>query len=339
MHIPDPSETVRAGDTVTAHHQHRLYRSGCSLLMVVAISLPAWAQTGPYEGTWHGAFFGVNGAPRTGTVVVQGRTGEWKMDAASRTNPCVGMAAPITLRDDGPDGLSFEIQRSKALAGCNDTVMHLRRNGVHGLVGTLNKRPFELTRRTDDAMDSAKTGVAQPAATGLAAPPAHLAQTTAAPGPMTAAASVPVGLAARAAPTRVEMIYFGGNDCPPCVAWRGVELPKLKNMEGFRNVDFTHVYKTVMSTVPAESFLPDHVKPYKSKLDAASGSNRGSAQTAIVVDGEVFDYYYGTRSADDIAARLVAIKRGGAYPYERCLELRNGYNATRGQCVRPIAPS
>lgn len=338
MHIPDPSETARAGDTVTAHHQHRLYRSACSLLMVVAISIPAWAQTGPYEGTWHGAFFGVNGAPRTGTVVVRGRTGEWKMEAESRTNPCVGMAVPIALRDDGPDGLSFEIQRSKALAGCNDTVMHLRRNGVDGLVGTLNKRPFELTRKTADAMDSAKTGVAPPAATGMAAPPTHLALTTS-PNPMKAAASVPVEMAARAAPSRVEMIYFGGNDCPPCVAWRGVELPKLKNMEAFRNVDFTHVYKTVMSTVPAESFLPDHVKPYKSKLDAASGSNRGSAQTAIVVDGEVFDYYYGTRTADDIAARLVAIKRGGAYPYERCLELRNGYNATRGQCVRPIAPS
>jgi hypothetical protein len=216
--------------------------------------------------------------------------------------------------------------------------MHLRRNGVDGLIGTLNKRPFELTRKTADSMNSAKTGLAQSAAPGMEATPNHLVQATPT-SPMTATASVPVGLSGRAAPTRVEMIYFGGNDCPPCVAWRGVELPKLKNMEAFRNVDFTHVYKTVMSTVPGESFLPDHVKPYKSKLDAASGLNRGSAQTAIVVDGEIFDYYYGTRSADDIAARLVAIKRGGVYPYERCLELRNGYNATRGQCVRPVAPS
>lgn len=338
MHVPDPSQPVRGGGAATAHLQYRLHRNACLLLMVVAVLLPARAQTGPYEGTWHGAFFGVNGAPRTGTVVVQGRTGEWKMDAESRTNPCVGMAAPIALRDDGPDSLSIEIQRSKALAGCNDTVMHLRRNGVDGLVGTLNKRPFELTRKTTDSMNSAKTGIAPPAATGMATPSTHLPQTPT-PNPMPAAVSVPVGLSARAAPTRVEMIYFGGNDCPPCVAWRGVELPKLKNMEAFRNVEFTHVYKTVMSTVPAESFLPDHVKPYKSKLDAASGLNRGSAQTAIVVDGEVFDYYYGTRSADEIAARLVAIKRGGAYPYERCLELRNGYNATRGQCVRPMAPS
>ncbi|MGJ7487016.1 hypothetical protein ACSFA2_17275 [Variovorax sp. LT2P21] len=306
--------------------------------MVTAVSLPVWAQTGRYEGTWDGTFFGVNGAPRTGTVVVRGQTGEWKMDAESRTNPCVGMAAPIALRDDGPDSLSFEIQRSKALAGCPDTVMHLRRNGVDGLIGMLNKRPFELTRKTPDSLSPAKTGAAPLAATGMAVPPNNPAQTEP-KNQMTSAVSAPAGSSARVAPTRVEMIYFGGNDCPPCVAWRGVELPKLKNMEAFRNVDFTHVYKTVMSTVPAETFLPDHVKPYKSKLDAASGLNRGSAQTAIVVDGEIFDYYYGTRSAEDIAERLVAIKRGGAYPYERCLELRNGYNATRGQCVRPVAPS
>lgn len=138
---------------------------------------------------------------------------------------------------------------------------------------------------------------------------------------------------------KVQMIYFGGNDCPPCVAWRGLDLPKLQAMETFRQIEFTHVYKTVMSTVPSATFLPEKLRPLKEKLDVASGHNRGSSQTAIVVDGEIFDYYYGSRSADEIAPRLAAILAGGRYPYERCLELRNGFNATRGQCVRPVPPS
>jgi Protein of unknown function (DUF995) len=163
-----------------------------------------------------------------------------------------------------------------------------------------------------------------------------LAATAAAPGAQPTQATTPATMRQAG---KVQMIYFGGNDCPPCVAWRGVELPKLRAAEPFRQIEFTHVYKSVMSTVPAAAFLPEPIRPFKEQLDVASGHNRGSSQTAIVVNGEIFDYYYGSRSADEIVSRLTAILAGGRYPYERCLELRNGFHATRGQCVRPVPPS
>lgn len=304
---------------------------GRTLLLAIALVavLPAWSQPGRFEGAWQADFIGSTGLPRSGTVTVQGQAGQWDMDTRSRDNPCVGLAAPIAVRSDGPEGLTFDIQRSKVIPGCSDTVMRLVADGADTLTGTLNKRPLRLVRLA--------ASVARPPSPEDVRPSAVAPTTTT----TTESRSPPVGgtTAARPAPVRIEMIYFGGNDCPPCVAWRGVELPKLQKMDVFRAVTFTHVYKTVMSTVPSESFLPDQIKPYKAKLDAASGFNRGSAQTAIVVDGEVFDYYYGARSAEDIQQRLSALQRGGAYPFERCLELRNGYNATRGQCARAVPPS
>ena len=128
----------------------------------------------------------------------------------------------------------------------------------------------------------------------------------------------------------VKMIYMGGNDCPPCVAWRGLELPKLEKMKIFKDFEFIYVVKTIVSPVPNSMFLPEKVKPFKDVLDEAGTGNRGSSQTAIVVDGKVFDYYFGFRSAEEIEERIRAIKSGGVYPFERCIKLVKG-NAT--QCA------
>lgn len=196
--------------------------------------------------------------------------------------------------------------------------------------------PNDLARNADKRYGLLQV-VGQEVAAAAAAPAAPtVPAVAAAPSARAVPAATPSGTPR---PGKIQMIYFGGNDCPPCVAWRGLELPKLRATEMFRQIEFTHVYKSVMSPVPSAAFLPEQVRPFKEKLDVASGHNRGSSQTAIVVDGEVFDYYYGSRSADEIAPRLAAILAGGRYPFERCLELRNGYNATRGQCVRPVPPS
>jgi len=119
---------------------------------------------------------------------------------------------------------------------------------------------------------------------------------------------------------RVHMIYMGGNDCPPCVKWRSTELPRLQQMEAFKSIVFTHVQKSIGSTVPPRLFLPSEVKPYKDQLDAASGGQGGSAQVAIIVDGQLYDYYFGTRSAEDVEKMIVAIRSGTKYPFDRCIK-------------------
>ena len=127
----------------------------------------------------------------------------------------------------------------------------------------------------------------------------------------------------------VHIVYMGGNDCPPCVNWRRFELPKLEKSEEFKAIRFSYVRKTVESYVPPTLFLPEEVKPLKAKLDSACSSG-GSPQTAIFVNGEVYDYFWGTRSAEEIVAMLAAIRSGTTYPFQRCLKLERRECAVKG---------
>ena len=126
------------------------------------------------------------------------------------------------------------------------------------------------------------------------------------------------------APPSVHMIWMGGNDCPPCKAWRMTELPKLEKSAEFRAIRFSFVEKLIGSAVPPGFFLPSEVRPYKDALDEASDRMIGSPQCAIVVNGKVYDYFNGTRSAESIEKMLVAIRTGGKYPFRRCVKFDSG---------------
>ena len=128
----------------------------------------------------------------------------------------------------------------------------------------------------------------------------------------------------------IMMINMGGSDCPPCVAWRQFELPKLQATAAFKAITYVHVNKTIMSAVPPRFFLPPEVKPFKDKLDFASGGISGSPQVAFLVDGEVYDYYVATPSAEVVEQMILSILNGSLYPRNRCLQRGNGW-----RCVVP----
>jgi hypothetical protein len=117
---------------------------------------------------------------------------------------------------------------------------------------------------------------------------------------------------------RIHIVYMGGTDCPPCVTWRALEYPKLAATDVFKRIRYTHVEKVIRSTVPPKFFLPTDVKPLKEKLDYAANGMSGSPHTVIMVDGEVFDYKFGTYSASELEARLLAIESNRTYEYSRC---------------------
>ena len=125
--------------------------------------------------------------------------------------------------------------------------------------------------------------------------------------------------AAAQAPHDVHIVYMGGDDCPPCVFWRLSELPRLKETDVWRSVTFSFVNKTVRSAVPAKSALPPQVQPFKDKLDAAGGRNIGSPQIAFIVDGEVYDYFFGGPTALEMETRMLAAIKGQDYG-RRCTE-------------------
>jgi hypothetical protein len=132
-------------------------------------------------------------------------------------------------------------------------------------------------------------------------------------------------------PPSVHLIWMGGNDCPPCVAWRQTELPKLQASSEFGAIRFSYVVKTIKSPVPPSLLLPSEVKPYKDKLDFASSGRHGSPQAALMVSGEVYDYFHNARTAEDIERMLSAIRTGGPYPFQRCIKASRQW----GQCEVP----
>ena len=126
---------------------------------------------------------------------------------------------------------------------------------------------------------------------------------------------------------KVHLIYMGGNDCPPCVEWRQSELPKLQKTAAFKEIEFDYVMKSIRSSIPLSLFLPKAVKPYKDLLDKASGGSGGSPQFALLVDGRIYDYFFGTRDADTMELMLQAALTGSPYPLplpQRCLQLASG---------------
>jgi hypothetical protein len=118
----------------------------------------------------------------------------------------------------------------------------------------------------------------------------------------------------------IHLIWMGGNDCPPCVTWRALELPKLQQSAEFKGIRFSYVVKGIRSPVPSRAFLPPEVAPLKEMLDEASGGRAGSPKGALVVDGRIHDFFQGTRSAAEIIAMITAVRAGTPYPFKRCLK-------------------
>lgn len=121
-------------------------------------------------------------------------------------------------------------------------------------------------------------------------------------------------------PDRIRFIQIGGDDCPVCREWRATELPVLEQSPAFSSIWFSFVQKSIRSPIPPEAYLPDDIQHLKAKLDYASGGRAGSPHQVILVDDEVYDYWFGASGAEQIEARIAALVKGTKYPYRRCIK-------------------
>lgn len=151
------------------------------------------------------------------------------------------------------------------------------------------------------------------------------------PGVAAAATETPP-VAAPASAKKVEFVAMGGNDCPPCVVWRAVELPKLQALPEWKMMNYHYVTKAIQTPVPSAAFFPAESRHLQPVLAEASNGWSGSPHQAIVVDGKVVDYWTGTYkgAAPDIAALVRAIHEGKPLPRATCAQLD-----TRTSCKKP----
>lgn len=124
---------------------------------------------------------------------------------------------------------------------------------------------------------------------------------------------------------RIDFVHMGGNDCPPCVWWRQNELPRLEAMPEFKRLRFHYVTKGIRSPVPPPFFFPSQSKELQPLLAEASGGLTGSPHQALLVDGKVVDYWFGTAAgkgnAEEIARLVRAIEAGQPLGRETCVKL------------------
>lgn len=109
---------------------------------------------------------------------------------------------------------------------------------------------------------------------------------------------------------RIDYVYMGGNDCPPCIAWRQTELPRLRAMPEFQLLHFSYVNKSIRSTVPAALAFPREIRALREPIFAASKGRTGSPLNAIVVDGRVAIFWWGAWTAEDIAKTVREVHNG-----------------------------
>lgn len=69
-------------------------------------------------------------------VSLNGTTGTWQRRAGRRSDdPCVGREMPIVITRATPDELEYRIEASRALRGCPDADVKLKRNGNGAMEG------------------------------------------------------------------------------------------------------------------------------------------------------------------------------------------------------------
>jgi hypothetical protein len=92
----------------------------------------------------------------------------------------------------------------------------------------------------------------------------------------------------------IDLVYLGGPDCPYCRAWEAKELPKLRAMEEFKHIRFTHVLKKIPEPVPLPEGLPAHLKPMYGEMIRLTKNRGGSPQFVLLLDGVAVRGGFGT---------------------------------------------
>ncbi len=102
-------------------------------MLLAATSLVCRADAGldgKYKATWES-----NGKPFEAELVIEGNAGTWNAHAQNVRNPCVGREYPIAVKTNSDEVILIDLLGSKALQGCPDTLLKLKRGEPGVLLG------------------------------------------------------------------------------------------------------------------------------------------------------------------------------------------------------------
>ena len=102
------------------------------------------AAPASYDGTWAMTAASTDGREFSAELVLKGDGGTWRNygrrgGAAMKNNPCLMKEFPVTVQKSTADGLTFRVDGSKVIAGCNDFTAELKRVDDKTLDGTMGE--------------------------------------------------------------------------------------------------------------------------------------------------------------------------------------------------------
>lgn len=105
----------------------------------------------------------------------------------------------------------------------------------------------------------------------------------------------------------IDLVYLGGPDCRYCRAWEAKELPKLRKMEEFKHIRFTHVLKKIPQPVPEPVKLPEHLKPMYDQMVRQTRGRGGSPQFVLLLDGVAMRGGFGTQAYHELLPTMTEL--------------------------------
>jgi hypothetical protein len=97
------------------------------------------AATASYDGTWAMSGTTADGRPINAELVLKGDGGTWRLYAsgglARKGNPCLMKEFPVDVQKSTADELTFHVDGTKVIAGCNEFTATLKPAGANALDG------------------------------------------------------------------------------------------------------------------------------------------------------------------------------------------------------------
>jgi len=108
----------------------------------------------------------------------------------------------------------------------------------------------------------------------------------------------------------IDLVYLGENGCPPCRAWKALDLPKLERSPEFAQIRYTAVIKVIPAPVPPQWLLPAHLRPMRDEIVRVINRSAGAPMFALLVDGHGVSGGWGTSAYDRLLPLLqLAVSR------------------------------
>jgi hypothetical protein len=102
----------------------------------------------------------------------------------------------------------------------------------------------------------------------------------------------------------IDLVYLGENGCPPCRAWKALELRKLEQSPEFAQIRYTPITKVIPAPVPPQWALPAHLRPMRDEMVRVINRSSGAPMFALLIDGHGVSGGWGTPAYDRLLPLL-----------------------------------